>query len=145
MAQIQRPYPVRERSKNTRQKIIAACVRLFLEQGYTATTLMQITKEAGVSVSSVQNFFGNKDGVLLELAKIMFANQFEAANSIGKQETKPLLVYAVETSIQLTLTELNENLRDVYVAAYTNEAATEYINKQTAKELEIILSIAVLA
>lgn len=140
MDQIQRPYPVRERSKNTRQKIIAACVRLFLEQGYTATTLMQITKEAGVSVSSVQNFFGNKDGVLLELAKIMFANQFEAANGIGKQETKPLLVYAVETSIQLTLTELNENLRDVYVAAYTNEAATEYINKQTAKELHRIFS-----
>lgn len=140
MTQIQRPYPVRERSKHTRQKIIAACVRLFLEQGYTATTLMQITKEAGVSVSSVQNFFGNKDGVLLELAEIMFANQFEVAHSIGKEEMKPHLVYAVETSIQLTLTEFNENLRDVYVAAYSNAAAAEYIYKQTAKELYRIFS-----
>ena len=83
MAQIQRPYPTRKKSINTRQTILATCVRLFLEQGYTATTLMQITKEAGVSVSSVQNFFGNKDGILLDLAEIMFANQFETAQSIG--------------------------------------------------------------
>ena len=138
MAQIQRPYPTRKKSKNTRQTILATCVRLFLEQGYTATTLMQITKEAGVSVSSVQNCFGNKDGVLLDLAEIMFSNQFETAKRIGNQEANPLFVYAVETSIQLTLTELNENLRDVYVAAYSNEASAEYIYRQTSKELHKI-------
>lgn len=135
MAQKNTPSSPRKKGKDTRQNILAACVRLFLEQGYNATTLTQITKEAGASVSSVQNYFGNKEGVLTELVGIMFKKQFEAANSIGNQKVKPLLVYAVETSIQLTLTELNESLREVYVAAYSNNAAVEYIYKKTSQEL----------
>ena len=43
-----------------------------------------------------------------------------------------------ETCIQLTLTELNENLREIYIEAYTHEEAAEYIHRQTAKELRRI-------
>lgn len=140
MAQKTTPSSKRKKSKDTRQNILAACVRLFITQGYNATTLTQITKEAGASVSSVQNYFGNKDGVLTELTEIMFSKQFEAASCIGNQEVKPLLVYAVETSIQLTLTELNESLREVYVAAYSNNASAEYIYQKTSQELYKIFS-----
>ena len=41
----------------------------------------------------------------------------------------------METSIQMTLAELNENLRDVYVEAYSNERTTEYIFRRTSAEL----------
>ena len=44
-------------------------------------------------------------------------------------------VYAVETAIQMTLTELNENLREIYIEAYTQKEACEYIQRETAKEL----------
>ena len=68
----------------------------------------------------------------------MFAGQFDAARSLGGQELKPVFVYAVETAIQLTLTDLNENIREVYVAAYSSPASAEYIYKCTADELEQI-------
>ena len=128
----------RRTREEVKESILAACVRLFLEQGYGKTTLAQISKEAGVSISSFQNIFVNKEGVLLELTKIMFAGQFDAARSLGGQELKPVFVYAVETAIQLTLTELNENIRGVYVAAYSSPASAEYIYKCTADELEQI-------
>ena len=44
-------------------------------------------------------------------------------------------VYAVETSIQLTLSELNENLRDIYLEAYSHTEASEYIYQHTSSEL----------
>ena len=44
----------------------------------------------------------------------------------------------METAIQLTLTELNENLREIYIEAYTQNEASEYIFRQTAKELHAI-------
>ena len=47
----------------------------------------------------------------------------------------PVYVYAVETAIQMTLTELNENLREIYIEAYTEKEASEYILRETAKEL----------
>ena len=121
-----------------KEAILGACVRLFLEQGYDKTTLAQISKAAGVSISSFQNIFVNKEGVLLELTQIMFDGQFDAARNLGGQDLKPVFVYAAETAIQLTLTELNENIREVYVAAYSNPAAAEYICKRTADELEQI-------
>lgn len=128
----------RRTREEVKESILAACVRLFLEQGYGKTTLAQISKAAGVSISSFQNIFVNKEGVLLELTQIMFAGQFDAARNLGGQELTPVFVYAAETAIQLTLTELNENIREVYVAAYSNPAAAEYICKRTADELEQI-------
>lgn len=118
------------------EAILAACVRLFLEQGYNKTTLAQIAKVAGVSISSFQNIFVNKEGVLLELSRMMFDGQFEAARNLDGRKLAPIAVYAAETAIQLTLSELNENIREVYVAAYSNHAAAEYICKRTADELE---------
>ena len=44
-------------------------------------------------------------------------------------------MYAVETSIQLALTELNENLRDIYLEAYSHTEASEYIYQHTSSEL----------
>ena len=128
----------RRTREEVKESILAACVRLFLEQGYGKTTLAQISKGAEVSISSFQNIFVNKEGVLLELTQIMFDGQFDAACSLGGQDLKPVFVYAAETAIQLTLTELNENIREVYVAAYSNPAAAEYILKRTADELEQI-------
>lgn len=46
-----------------------------------------------------------------------------------------MYVYAVETAIQMTLTELNENLREIYIEAYTQKEASDYIFQETAKEL----------
>ena len=70
----------------------------------------------------------------------MFDSQFAAARNVGKKELLPVYIYAAETAIQLTLTELNENLRDIYVEAYSNRNTTEYIFQRTSTELYSIFS-----
>lgn len=131
---------ITKRKEITTQNILRTSVKMFLEQGFNSTKVTAIIKESGCSVSSFQGIFGTKEGLLLTLAEIMFSNQFEIARSLGGQNINPVFVYAAETSIQLTLTELNENLREAYVAAYSNDEAAEYIYKSTAKELEQIFS-----
>ena len=118
-----------------KRRILAVCVKLFLEQGYKKTTVAEIVQKANVSNSSFQNIFRAKDGVLTELVEFMFSNQFGAAKKVAGTQLPPVYVYAVETAIQMTLTELNENLRDIYIEAYSHEEALEYIFRETAKEL----------
>ncbi len=118
-----------------KKRILSACVRLFLEKGYKGTTVAEIVREAHVSVSTFQNIFHAKDGVLVELVQFMFGNQFGVARQITGEDAPPIYVYAVETCIQLTLTEQNEILRDIYVEAYMQKEAAEYIHRNTAKEL----------
>ena len=126
---------MRRDSSETKRKILTVCVRLFLEQGYKNTSVSQIVDEAGVARGSYLNLFPTKDRILLELTETMFGGQFGVARSIADSKLPPVYAYAVETAIQMTLTELNENLREIYIEVYTQKEASEFIFRETAKEL----------
>ena len=96
--------PLRKDGIETKKKILAVCVRLFLEQGYRETTISQIVEEAGVARGSFQNLFPTKDAVLMELVKPMFGGQFGVARGLVGDSLPPVYAYAAETAIQLTLT-----------------------------------------
>ncbi len=123
-----------------KKRILTACVRLFLEKGYKGTTVAEILREADVSASTFQNIFHAKDGVLVELVEFMFSNQFRTARQMAGETLPPVYVYAAETAIQMTLTELNENLREIYLEAYTQPEAAEFIHQSTSSELCRIFS-----
>mgnify|MGYP002560386424 CR=1 FL=1 len=129
------PIAITSASLPAKRRILTVCVKLFLEKGYKRTTVAEIVQKADVSNSTFQNIFRAKDGVLTELAQFMLSNQFAMARSTAGTQLPPIYVYAVETAIQMTLTELNENLREIYIEAYTEKEASEYILRETAKEL----------
>ena len=129
---------LRRDSSETKRKILTVCVRLFLEQGYKNTTVSQIVDEADVARGSYLNLFPTKDRILLELTETMFGGQFGMARSIADSNLPPVYAYAVETAIQLTLTELNENLREIYIEAYSLPDTSEYIYLHTTAELKQI-------
>ena len=131
---------LRRDSSETRRKILTVCVRLFLEQGYKRTSVSQIVDEAGVARGSYLNLFPTKDKILLDLTETMFGGQFGMARSIADAKLPPVYAYAVETAIQLTLTELNENLREIYIEAYSLPETSEYIYLHTTAELKQIFS-----
>ncbi len=129
---------LRQAGMETKRRILSVCVRLFLEQGYKNTTVRQIVAEADTSASSFQNIFGSKDGVLIDLVESMFGSQFSMARSIANSDLSPIYIYAAETAIQLALTEMNENLREIYIEAYSLPRTLEYIYLHTTYELKQI-------
>lgn len=128
----------RKASMPTRNHVLAVSAKLMLAQGYRNTTIKEIARAADVSVSSVQNFFGNKEGLLTELTRMMFTGQFGAARQAAKEKLPPIFTYAAETAIQLVLTEHNENLREIYTEAYTLPETLEFIQQHTTRELKAI-------
>lgn len=129
---------IRKDGMETKKRILTVCVRLFLEQGYRQTTIARIVDEAGVARGSFQNLFPTKDSVLIELVGTMFGGQFGAARAAVGEGMPLVYTYAAETAIQLTLTELNEKLREIYVEAYTIPETAEYIYLHTTSELKAI-------
>ena len=57
------PRPGRPRA-SSRETLAEAACELFLEQGYDATSVAEITQRAGVSRSSFFNYFSSKSDVL---------------------------------------------------------------------------------
>ena len=127
--------------KDPKKRILSVCVQMFIEKGYKQTTMLDILKESDVSAGTFQNIFHHtKDGVLLELIEFMFNNQFSMARNFLSESTSIEILYAIETAIQLTIVELNENLREIYLEAYTQPKLIEYINQKTSSELAKIFS-----
>lgn len=108
---------------------------MFIERGFKKTTMLDIIKEADVSAGTFQNIFKTKDGVLAELLESMFNNQFDLAYKIASKATSLPFIYGIETAIQLAITELNENIREVYIEAYTQPYLSEILYQKTSTEL----------
>lgn len=123
----------RNKVKDPKRRILMVCVKMFVEKGFKATTMIDIIKEADVSSGTFQNIFHTKDGVLSELIEFMFKNQFKMAEEISNKN--PVLVYAIETAIQLAIAESNENIREIYTEVYTDNNLSELIREKTTKEL----------
>lgn len=128
----------RYNSLDAKNRILSASVKMFIEKGYGASRMLDIIKDADVSAGTFQNIFHTKDGVLQTLAEFMFDNQFAIAKKVIKNSKSPVYFYATETAIQLAITELDENLREIYVEAYSNQKIAEYIYQRTSSELRDI-------
>jgi AcrR family transcriptional regulator len=69
-------------ARATRRRIIDSAAALFIDNGYSATTLEQIADRAGVAVQTVYFHFGNKRTVLKEAVDVA---------AVGDDRPVPLL------------------------------------------------------
>ena len=127
-----------QRMEETRAQVLRDAVILFLEKGYRETTFEQIATRSGRTKSAVLRAYPDKETILYALVTHMFSVQFAGARAKLGEGADPLLVYGVETALQLHICELSESLRDLYTAAYALPSTTEYIYRSTAKELKVI-------
>lgn len=129
-----------QRMKETQAQVLQHAVALFLEQGYRETTLDQIARRIDRTKSSVLRAYPDKESILYALVTHMFCMQFSDVRSMLEANADPLVVYGAETALQLHICELSEPLRDLYNAAYTLPTTIDYINRNTAQELQQIFS-----
>ena len=132
-------YRTEEEKKEFRRKVLYSAAKLFLEQGYTQTTVREIARRAEVNVSTMNQFFGAKENILAELVAHVLEGQFAATAELleGKTEDK-VLFYAAETTLQLHMAERGEHVRDLYAAAYSMPKTSEMIQHTITGKLEDI-------
>ncbi|MGI6050276.1 MAG: TetR/AcrR family transcriptional regulator, partial [Acetivibrionales bacterium] len=57
-------------TERNKAKIIKAAQALFKEKGVSQVSMKEIAKYSGVSQASIYNYFGNKEAVVVECARI---------------------------------------------------------------------------
>ena len=126
-----------EQEKRTLQsKVFHAAAKLFLEEGYSHATTRQIAKYAGVNVSAMNRHFGTKENILCGLVRFVLGGQLQTARRImGEKTDDMLLLYAVETALQLYMAESSEAVRELYLAAYSQPHSSELIYAMVSESL----------
>lgn len=134
------PKGLQRKGVERRNKMLHVAIQLFLKNGYEKTTTAAIAQGAGMAPSSFFAAFESKEALLLILAKAMFSRQFESASQFGGASEDPVLLYSIETALQLCIAEQSKPLREIYVAAYSLPTTSEYIYDSMARRLQRIFS-----
>lgn len=121
------------------KRVLFVSAKLFLENGYTSTTLKEIAGNADINIGSLINLFRNKEGILADLVKYVLQGQFDATYDLLKGITADkILIYAAETTLQLHMAESGEQIRDLYAAAYSMPKTSAIIQQMITEKLEAI-------
>lgn len=122
--------------EETRRLVLHAAARLFLQKGYTATTLREISKEANVGTGSLMYFFASKENILCDLVAHVLEGQFQSTARFLQEITEDkLLFWAAETTLQLYITESDESIRELYIAAYSHPKTSTIIHHTIAGKM----------
>lgn len=134
------PRGLQRKGIERRNRMLHVAIQLFLQNGYEKTTTASIAKGAGMTPSSFFAAFESKEALLLILVKTMFSRQFDRAGQIDGVSEDPVLLYAIETALQLCIAEQSKPLRELYVMAYSLPTTSEYIYDSMSKRLQMIFS-----
>jgi AcrR family transcriptional regulator len=76
------------RAEQTRTAITEAALRLFRENGYEATTMRAIARQAGVSTGNAYYYFGSKEELVQQFYARNHAEHLAACRSVLETETE---------------------------------------------------------
>lgn len=77
-----------ESQQQTKERLVATAERLFLRDGYNATSIDKVAEAAGFSKGAVYSNFANKDELCLAVLDALHAREVAAiAEAFGKKRT----------------------------------------------------------
>ncbi len=125
--------PTQERSRQTVTTILDACSRLLLTEGFYNITTDKIAKEAGVSIGSLYQFFGNKESVVLAVIKQMHQQDRQLASERMANVAHLNAEERIRALIRLGFDVLKANaeLRSRLLTVQYYLADSNYIREQT--------------
>lgn len=123
----------------TQQKMLRSAITLFLQKGYSGATTAEIARDAGMTPSSFFRAYPSKEALLLELVRWIFVGQFDLAQRISGSDD-PMVVCAVESGLELYTAEMSEQLRELYVTAYSLPTTSLFIYRVMSERLFEIFS-----
>ena len=99
-------------SSDTRDTILQVASRLFIRQGYTATSIRQIAEEVGIGKATIYHHFPNKQAIVLALFE-RDAERTRRALETVKAETDPRR--CIETAVETCLRFFSESVDIIQV------------------------------
>lgn len=141
---LQLKSPSQQRSKQTVATILQACEKIIIQEGFYGVSTDKIAKEAGVSIGSLYQFFGNKDSVVSALIQDLFESDlrffkenFNQIMSLQKQDRIHALVTA-GIKIYSTRQEVRARVLHVYQYLLDQKYFQEILNQYVEMIAQII-------
>ena len=123
---------------NTQANILRVALKLFMEKGYSNTSVAMIGNELGITKGNIVFHYKAKEEMLVELVNKLCDFQWRLMEREVADGTSSLLAYLLEIATMVSVADENEVERDIYVAAYTNPVSLELIRKNDTRKARMV-------
>lgn len=110
-----------------RDDIVHAALRCFARQGYRATSMRDLCREAGLSIGGIYAHFRSKEAILDAIAEMFAERRHEFLRDLRREEAPPLKDVLLRMTAHLDTAEgRQENAADISLlgeAVHTNPLA----------------------
>jgi AcrR family transcriptional regulator len=118
----------RDRHKTElKNRVLKVAGKLFVQQGYSKTTIKQIIKEARITTGSLYHFFTNKEDILMHISQDVFAMAAGMSDGFISNDSDPDLRFSLEIALQLYCMLRYEKIAEIYHTAYNSWQISELI------------------
>lgn len=124
-----------ENKDDIRNTIILKASKLFIQQGYTKTTIRQIAQVCNLGRGHLYYYFNKKEDIVLYLYKNLIENIYLQTKRLNSKYINPLLRYAITQYIYIKTVATNLSLFRVYIEA----SEIDSVRKEYLKTLGQIL------
>lgn len=97
-----------KRTNKKKKAIVDSALTLFGEQGFSNVSIKDIATLAGVSQVSIYNYFGSKEALVAECAKVIMEDTTRLARELLASNAP--FIEKLEQALQLCNAEINESL-----------------------------------
>ena len=120
----------------TKKEIIQIATRLFLERGFSDTSVKLISDEMDISTGNLTFHYPTKEHLLAVLVKMLCDFQWRSMEIALEEGSSPLMALCLELAAMASICEENDVARDFYLSAYTHPMTLNIIRVSDQKKAE---------
>ena len=119
----------RRKNNTTKLEIIQVASRLFLQRGYSKTTIKAIADELDISTGHLMFYFPTKEHLLAVLVHTLCDFQWKMMQALVEEGKSSLMALCLELTTMAAMCDESEIAKEFYLSAYTSPLTLDIIRK----------------
>lgn len=116
------------KKEKTKDKIIRVSTRMFLEHGYSSTSVQMVCRELKISKGNFTFYFPSKEDVLAVLTDWLCKFQWKLISAEIDDGTSSLLAVCCELMVMAAACEGSDVAKDFFISTYQSPKCLEIIH-----------------
>lgn len=121
-------------------QIIQLGAKLFIEEGFTNTSLTKIAKVLDLSTGNITFYFSTKEHLLAVLVDELFTFQKMMMEQAADEGKTSLLAYCLELTAMAAICEEDVAAKDFYSSVYSSELTLNLIRENDTEKTKAVFS-----
>ena len=118
-------------SRELHRQIFTAATAMFMQKSFEKTTITDIAKLSGVPKAKILYEMNSKKEILGHLVTRFLDGVTSASDAVSKKLTDDnVLIFIANEVLQLYMAEMNEDMRNLYLAGYSMPKTSEEVLKR---------------